>query len=94
MRAESVHVVVVAYGGAAELDRSLAALERNVPVTVVDNSSSSEVSAAARRHGASYVDAGSNLGFAAGVNLGLKRLELNPPENVLLLNPRCDHSSG
>jgi GT2 family glycosyltransferase len=56
-------------------------------VTVVDNSSSEEVAAVAERHGADYVDAGANRGFAAGVNIALRRLEADPPENVLLLNP-------
>lgn len=58
-----------------------------VPVTVVDNSRSEDVAAVVARHGAEYVDAGENRGFAAGVNIGLKRLEANPPERVLLLNP-------
>jgi GT2 family glycosyltransferase len=78
--------LVVAYGGHAELDRSLAALGDG-SVIVVDNSSSPQVRAVATRHDAWYIDAGSNLGFAAGVNLGLRQMERNPPENVLLLNP-------
>jgi GT2 family glycosyltransferase len=56
-------------------------------VTVIDNSSSVHVAAVAARHDAEYLDAGANRGFAAGVNIALKRLEANPPANVLLLNP-------
>lgn len=39
------------------------------------------------RHGVEYLDAGANRGFAAGVNIALKRLESSPPAYVLLLNP-------
>jgi GT2 family glycosyltransferase len=87
MSARTLHVVVIAYGGAGELDASLRALEGAYPVTVVDNSSSGEVSAVAGRHGADYVDPGANLGFGAGVNVALRRLEQAPPDYVLLLNP-------
>ena len=64
--ARPVHVVVVAYHAAGPLSRCLDGLERQVPVTVVDNSSSNEVAAVAERHGAGYVDSGANRGFAAG----------------------------
>ena len=63
-----VHGIVVAYGGAEQLDRCLAALERTIDVTVIDNSSSPEVRAVARDRGAEYLDPGANLGFGAGVN--------------------------
>jgi GT2 family glycosyltransferase len=82
-----VHVVIVAYRHAAALDAALAPLGGRVPVTVVDNSSSEHVAAVAARHGAEYLDAGANRGYAAGVNIALKRLEASPPANVLLLNP-------
>jgi GT2 family glycosyltransferase len=42
------------------------------------------VEAVATRHGAAYIDAGSNRGFAAGVNIGLRRLDA---EDALLVNP-------
>jgi GT2 family glycosyltransferase len=58
-----------------------------VPVTVVDNSSSEQVAAVAARHGVEYLDPGANRGFATGVNIALRRLEANPPQRVLLLNP-------
>ena len=84
---EAVHVVVVAYGHADALDTALAPLAGHVPLTVVDNSSSGSVAAVAGRHGADYLDPGSNRGFGAGVNIALKRLEATSPTNVLLLNP-------
>jgi GT2 family glycosyltransferase len=87
MQPEAVHVVVVAYGHAETLDLALAQVAVRVPVTVVDNSSSGQVAAVAARHGVEYLDAEANRGFAAGVNIALERLEPNPPERVLLLNP-------
>jgi GT2 family glycosyltransferase len=82
-----VHVVVVAFGHAETLDLALAPVAGRFPTTVVDNSSAQEVAAVAARHGVDYLDTGANRGFAAGVNIGLKCLEANPPERVLLLNP-------
>jgi GT2 family glycosyltransferase len=83
---QAVEVLVVAYGASDLLDRCLAALGGALPVTVVDNSSEGAVSAVTSRHGATYVDAGSNLGFAGGVNLGLRRRS-QTRSDVLLLNP-------
>ena len=86
MRRE-IHTVIVAYHGAEALDRCLAELGRTDRATVVDNSSSTEVRHVTSRHGAEYVDAGANKGFAAGVNLALRRLLAGTPRDVLLLNP-------
>ncbi len=86
MNDHRVHTVVVAYNAADKLAGCLAILGGAVPATVVDNSSSSAVMGVAVRHGAAYVDAGRNLGFAAGVNLGLSRLN-DDGADVLLLNP-------
>ena len=86
MNARPVHAVVVAYHATGPLSRCLGGLERQVPVTVVDNSSSKDVAAVAQRHGAVYVDSGANRGFAAGVNIALVRLEAEDTD-VLLLNP-------
>jgi GT2 family glycosyltransferase len=61
-------------------------LERQVPVTIVDNSSSRSIASVAKRHGAAYIDAGRNLGFAAGVNIALRTLA-DEDVDVLLLNP-------
>jgi GT2 family glycosyltransferase len=86
MSERPVHAVVVAYHAPAQLTRCLAGLGRELPVTVVDNSSSQEVAAVADRHGATYVDCGRNLGFAAAVNVALARLA-GEDADVLLLNP-------
>jgi GT2 family glycosyltransferase len=82
-----IHAVVVAYEGAEQLRRCLAALEQAVGVTVVDNSSSADVRTVALEQGAIYLDAGANLGFAAGVNLVLGSVRDGPPRDILLLNP-------
>jgi GT2 family glycosyltransferase len=79
-------VVVVAYGPPDVLDGALAALEDRFPTLVVDNSSSEATAAVVRAAGAQYLDAGANLGFAAAVNLALRRLT-DPTRDVLLLNP-------
>ena len=87
MTTRHVHTVIVAYHAPDGLERCLAAFNDAAPVTVVDNSSSPEVRAVANRHGTEYVDAGANLGFAAGANLGLRQLVGRPEHDVLLLNP-------
>jgi glycosyltransferase involved in cell wall biosynthesis/GT2 family glycosyltransferase len=82
-------VVVVAYGDPAPLDECLAGLGGRFPVTVVDNSSLPETRAVAAKHGARYLDAGGNLGFAGGVNLAIADLKTRALDgaDVLLLNP-------
>jgi GT2 family glycosyltransferase len=84
-----LEAVIVAYGPAESLDACLGSLGRGIPVTVVDNSSSVLTAEVARSHGALYVDAGRNLGFAAGVNLGLREIAARSGTDVdvLLLNP-------
>lgn len=79
--------MVVAYHAAEELERCLDALGEIREVTVIDNSSSTEVESVASRHGATYVDPGCNLGFGAGVNLALRQITIGKPRDVLLLNP-------
>lgn len=85
---ELPQVVIVAYGPAEPLDEALRPL-REFSLTVVDNSSSLETRAIAERNGAHYIDPGSNLGFAAGVNLALDSLADRGLDgtDVLLLNP-------
>jgi GT2 family glycosyltransferase/glycosyltransferase involved in cell wall biosynthesis len=83
-----LHVVVVAFHGAALLDTCLRSLAAAAPVIVVDNSSDRDVETVARAHGADYVDAGANRGFAAGVNIGIKRTPAG--SDVLLLNPDAE----
>jgi glycosyltransferase involved in cell wall biosynthesis/GT2 family glycosyltransferase len=86
---ESAVVLVVAYGEPDGLDECLATLGGEFPVTVVDNSSLPATREVAERHGAQYVDAGANVGFAAGVNLGLAAIasSSHAQQDVLLLNP-------
>jgi GT2 family glycosyltransferase len=93
VRRRPMHAVVVAYNAADHLDSCLAALKLQVPVTVIDNSSSAEVAAVTAAHGASYVDSGANRGFAGGVNLGLSLLACDPVD-VLLVNPDAVLRSG
>jgi GT2 family glycosyltransferase len=81
-----VHVIIVAFHGAEELERCLASVGR-VEVTVVDNSSSRSVREAAAARGVRYIDTAANRGFAAGVNVGLASLNATDPIDVLLLNP-------
>jgi len=80
-----LEVVVVAYGAPELLRRALEPLG-SLPVTVVDNSSDSEIAAVAAQTGARYLDPGHNGGFAAGVNAALAD-RLVPGGDVLLLNP-------
>lgn len=83
----TIRVLIVAYGDPAALERCLRTVGRAAPVTVVDNSSSDTIQEFAFRFGASYIDAGENRGFSAGVNVGLRSFEADPPAAVLLLNP-------
>jgi GT2 family glycosyltransferase len=77
-------VLVVAYG---PLDPAcLDVLGDAYLIVVVDNSSSAETAALAAGRGARYIDPGTNLGFAAGVNRGLAGIDL-AQHDVLLLNP-------
>jgi GT2 family glycosyltransferase len=89
-----VSTIVVTYHGAEALERCLTELGRTDRMTVVDNSSSTEVRNVTSRHGAEYVDAGANHGFAAGVNLALRPLLGSTPRDVLLLNPDARLSPG
>lgn len=83
MRALSV--VVVAYGRADLLRDCLAPLAQTHDLVVVDNAGSSECAEICRTLGVRYVDPGGNLGFAAGVNVGLAQVATD--HDVLLLNP-------
>jgi len=76
--------VVVAFGAPALLLESLQPLA-GLDVVVVDNSSREDVRRVCTATGAQYLDPGRNLGFAAGVNLGVKAL--GDDRDVLVLNP-------
>jgi glycosyltransferase involved in cell wall biosynthesis/GT2 family glycosyltransferase len=80
-----LEIVVVAYGAPDLLRRALEPV-RELPVTVVDNSSLPEIAALCREFGVRYLDPGRNGGFAAGVNVAL-RDRLVPGADVLLINP-------
>lgn len=76
----------MAFGAADLLEGCLRSLGGELPVTVVDNSSDADVRSVCEAHGATYIDPGRNLGFAAGVNAGLTRRRQTDGD-VLLLNP-------
>jgi GT2 family glycosyltransferase len=87
-----IHVIVVAYHAPETLERCLMPLAGVVGTTVVDNSSSVAVKRVAAACGAAYIDPQRNLGFAAGVNLALRKL-IEPdavPQDILLLNPDAE----
>ena len=94
MSIRALHVVVVAYHAADALDRTLAALDSTLPVTVVDNSQSDAVRSVSRKWGAEYVETANNTGFAAGVNTALRVILRGSPQDVLLLNPDETISAG
>jgi GT2 family glycosyltransferase len=81
-----MHVVIVAYGSPLLLESCLRALGDGFEVVIVDNSSSENVSALAGLHSCRYIDPGTNIGFAAGINRAIA--ELGPDHgDLLLLNP-------
>jgi GT2 family glycosyltransferase len=79
-------VLVVAYKSDDHLAACLAGLGTDVDVLVIDNDAAESTRAIAAEHGAHYVAAPSNLGFAAAVNLGLDKA-WDGVRDVLLLNP-------
>lgn len=80
-------VLVIAYNTADELRQCLDTL-RDECVLVVDNSSSAEVRAVCAEAGVTYFDSGANLGFAGGVNFGLRELaRRDVVADVALVNP-------
>ncbi len=81
-----VTVLVVAYGAPDLFESCLSSLGGSFPVLVVDNSSDPSIKSVSERHGARYVDPGTNLGFGGGVNRGLALLD-GQGGDVLLLNP-------
>ena len=81
----AVEIIVVAFGSPGLLRETLEPV-RELPVTVVDNSSLPEIAALCGELGVRYLDAGANHGFAAGVNYGLSHRQ-HPHADVLLLNP-------
>jgi len=82
-------IIIVSYNACADLERCLESLHSPAPsisheIIVVDNQSSDGSAAAARRWpGVKVIDAGSNLGFARGNNLGIGA---STGRSLLLLN--------
>ncbi|MGH9029898.1 MAG: glycosyltransferase [Acidimicrobiales bacterium] len=80
-------IVIVAFGPPSELEAALAAIGGGAHKTVVvDNSTSVATRQVVVAAGGTYVDPGTNVGFARAVNMGLSRLDLTNTD-VLLLNP-------
>jgi N-acetylglucosaminyl-diphospho-decaprenol L-rhamnosyltransferase len=91
-------IIVVNYNGAEELLRCLSALgsvrgEGSCEVIVVDNGSTDGSPDLAEKEypWCRYIRAGSNLGFAAGCNLGLRQFA---GRHALLLNPDTEVLPG
>jgi N-acetylglucosaminyl-diphospho-decaprenol L-rhamnosyltransferase len=86
-----VSIVIVSFNARRHLDRCLQSLhfappQRTHETIVVDNASTDGSAEAARRwNGVQVIDAGSNLGFAAANNIGIRA---SAGQNLLLLN--CD----
>jgi len=82
-------IIIVSYNARVDLERCLESLHSPAPsiaheIIVVDNQSSDGSAAAARRWpGVKVIDAGSNLGFARGNNLGIRA---SAGTSLLLLN--------
>jgi GT2 family glycosyltransferase len=83
-------IIIVSYNARADLERCLETLVRDTPavdheIIVVDNASSDDTVHALRTRwsGVRLIEAGGNLGFARGNNLGIRQ---SFGEIVLLLN--------
>jgi N-acetylglucosaminyl-diphospho-decaprenol L-rhamnosyltransferase len=84
-------IVIVTFNSATEIDACLASLAVHAALVdretlVIDNASSDGTAAAVRARwpGVRVLDAGRNLGFAGGSNLGIRQ---TAGELILLLNP-------
>lgn len=86
-----VAAVVVTYNSASDIgaligDLRLAARDRPIRLIVVDNQSSDDTADIVRAHDdVIFVDAGGNLGYAGGINAGLR--SVGQCDAVLILNP-------
>src|SRR5262245_31795345 len=81
-------IIIVSYNARGDLERCLASLQEPAPATpheiiVVDNASGDGSADAARRWPVRVIDSGSNLGFAAANNIGIRASAGN---HLLLLN--------
>jgi GT2 family glycosyltransferase len=94
MSALTVSVVIVAYESGAALPRCLESLTREAPgaeVIVVNNGSEGPEISEAHRLGAKVISAPTNIGFAAGCNLGATHATR---EVLLFLNPDTVVTAG
>ena len=80
----SLDVVVVTYNSAELVPAALEPLPREAAVIVVDNASTDDSVAVARRSGAECIENPVNAGFGAAANIGVAR---GSGDLVLLLNP-------
>lgn len=95
MSDSSIDVVIVTYNSASVIGGCLGAVlkcELVSKVVVVDNGSSDgTVEIVRRRPGVTLIEAGGNLGFARGVNLGASQIGA---KSLLLLNPDVALAEG
>lgn len=88
--APTTSVVLVTYNGARWLQTCLDSLTASVPrphIIVVDNASSDETVAIARRHpGTTLIETGANLGFGRANNIGIARALEQGADYVFILN--------
>jgi GT2 family glycosyltransferase len=91
----SVTAVVLSWNGREDTLACLASLEAE-PVTplVVDNGSSDGSVEAVRERGVEVVENGRNLGFAAGMNVGIRLALERGAEHVLTLNNDVEVEPG
>jgi len=88
--APKVSVMVVAYQSGPHLEQCLAALEAqtfdDLEILLIDNASTDGApqAATAAHPGVRFIEAGSNLGFAAGMNLGARHAR---GQWLALINP-------
>lgn len=73
------------------LTRELDSLGMSAEITVVDNGSSAAEAAALKRLPVRYIDAGSNLGYARGINLGASAARA---KFMVFMNPDVEVRSG
>ena len=76
--------LIVSWNSAPDLPACLATLPSTVRVLVADNASEDDSVAVARAAGATVIEMGANVGFAAAVNAAVSEVE---SDHLLLLNP-------
>jgi N-acetylglucosaminyl-diphospho-decaprenol L-rhamnosyltransferase len=84
---------VVNYNSAASLRRCLASIDANA-VVVVDNGSTDCSAEVARSQGATWIEAGENLGYGRAANLGASCLPARECSYLLVCNPDIELDDG